>query len=461
MKKKSLKQAIWSTLAIALVGCNGVTSNKVDNYAETQVYHSEKPIVEVETIDDTVYGRYSNQDFALEYNDNGLISLVTTKDKEVNIANFCAFAYEIYNKKLKQKLNNKEDLYPQDVELLAFCIAAQIDMINTLSITMQSAILGEDIVVPQSVINSIQVADFDADFKKQYNEIYKESINNFQNDGNITYKNIEKWGESFNVLPSDGLYRLFAELSEYNKTIIQQHIDGENKKITVNTGGGAVVGGSVGAVAGGLIAGPVGVGVGAVVGGVICGGISYSLSDLEYLFDDYKYTTTPAEISSLWRNINHGCTFYAKDLINIYKDLDGYISDSTSSSSRMLARDIHSDMYTEIESSIRGYYLVSADFPFTVYCCLAYSAIKGSKGVFNDDEEEMMVHMKTFNDYVSGVEMLKNLKTPYAASRYTELLAKAKDELSDNEFETLKTTIKLYQVNVSDEFYNDNTIDKL
>ena len=72
--------------------------------------------------------------------------------------------------------------------------------------------------------------------------------------------------------------------------------------------------------------------------------------------------------------------------------------------------------------------------------------MKGCQGFFNDDEKKMMEVMADYNNAVSGTEMLKRIRTRYAANGYAELVKYFKGELSKAEFNDFVRETRLYNV---------------
>lgn len=116
---------------------------------------------------------------------------------------------------------------------------------------------------------------------------------------------------------------------------------------------------------------------------------------------------------------------------------------------RKILRDILAESETRYAEEILNLESVIYDLPLTVLSYRAIGKLKKHKGFWNDNETEMMNTMSEYARAIAGTEMLKNLRTRYAASSYSHAVELFKGELWGGEFKNFQQESKLYRVEVS------------
>lgn len=116
---------------------------------------------------------------------------------------------------------------------------------------------------------------------------------------------------------------------------------------------------------------------------------------------------------------------------------------------RKILRDILAESETRYAEEILNLESVIYDLPLTIFSYRAVGKIKKHKGFWNDKETEMIKVMSEYARAIAGTEMLKNLRTRYAASSYSHAVELFKGELFDGEFKNFQQESKLYRVVVS------------
>jgi len=106
------------------------------------------------------------------------------------------------------------------------------------------------------------------------------------------------------------------------------------------------------------------------------------------------------------------------------------------------------------------------DIPFSILTYRAKGMFEDCKGLFffiNDNEKKMMDVMSDYCQAICQTEMLKGIRTRYAASGYVSLTMKLKDELSTPEYESFIHECKLYKVNLEtdDSDKQHNTLEEI
>ncbi len=347
------------------------------------------------------------------------------------------FAYaKCWNSYLRPKLQNGQKLTREDAVLLEFCINVQLNMVDTLAV----AALGDmtdpgflhNFVVQEAVKSRSEGKDVEGFYRDQ-NNVFVDLKSNFLNSYEGIRVPMRQWASQFKSVPPRVMKRIFADIEVATGAADSSNTSnfGEHPWIWSGSYAGA-------AVVGGLI------GIGAV-------GIWHVTSpDLPNQIERgaMELNAPVVELKNTWRNARNEMSVYLDEMRNMRRELKSMRSSSylKDPKTRKYLQRVLSE--SDNDSTVASQYLDYAmyDLPFCVMTYKANGQLKECTGRFNDDEDEMMKVMSEYCQAVAGTEMLKHIRTRYAANGYLEAVTRLKDELSSGEWEKFLNESKLYKV---------------
>ncbi len=172
------------------------------------------------------------------------------------------------------------------------------------------------------------------------------------------------------------------------------------------------------------------------------------------------------DIDGLWTSAHERTKRFPSELLGMINALMKYLkNDNFDSGSMRLVDEILSEVEAHSEYAVRMYDYVVYDLPFCILSYRALGRLKECKGYVTDDEVKMRVVAADYADAICGTEMLKGIRTRYAASCYVEIIKFLKSELgwfTQDAFKEFANETKLYNITLrADENSNEgNTLEK-
>lgn len=441
-----MKIHLVSLFAVAVIcGCT-TTSAPVNLADEIEKIDREDgvDVVSTETLEDTNFSYTMGDEHTRSFK-------MINPNATLNDLN--DFAYAVcWNGYLRPKLQNEQKLSREDAVLLDFCINVQLNMVDTLAVAsfgdMTDVGYLHDFIVKEADRSYAREKDLEGIYREQNNVFVDLKVNFLKSNEGIRVP-MSLWGNEFRAVPPEVMKRIFIDVENATGTI-----DTSERpwlwSDTLRTVVGGAMGAALGGAAVGTVAGPISAAVGAVAGGV--GGATWRMTapgmpnELEQGAMALK--TPVVDMKNKWRSARDVMSVYLTEMRNMRRELmsvrtGGYLQDSQTRKyiQRVLAE-------SENDNIAVSQYLDYAmyDVPFCVMTYKVNGQLAECKGRFNDNEESMMKVMSEYCQAVSGTEMLKHIRTRYAANGYIEAITFLKKELSSKEFETFVNESKLYKV---------------
>ena len=437
-------QAIISVLAaLAICGCKGPELPTGGNDPTAEPTAEGEGIVSAITKIDNEDGKdvvatmtLSDENFSYTMGDEHSRSFKRlNQNATLNDLNDFAYA-KCWNSYLRPKLQNAQKLTREDAVLLDFCINVQLNMVDTLAV----AALGDmtdpgylhSFVVQEAAKSHSQEKDLEGIYRDQ-NNVFVDLKSNFLNSYDGIRVPMRQWASQFKSVPPQVMKRIFADVENATGAAENSNASnfGEHPWLWSGSYAGA-------AVLGGLI------GVGAV-------GIWHATSpDLpnEIERGAMALNAPVVDMKNTWRNARNEMSTYLDEMRNMRQELksirgSSYLQDPKT---RKYLQRVLSESDNDCTAVSQYLDYAMYDVPFCVMTYKANGQLKECKGRFNDDEEKMMEVMSEYCQAVAGTEMLKHIRTRYAANGYVEAVTRLKDELGDSEWEKFLNESKLYKV---------------
>lgn len=428
---KSTTIEITSTaLALLLAGC--ATNEEVsDNIGVSDITAIISNIDEENgSVDTASYRAFEDGNFVYRMGDPSVRKLRQVNPKAtLNDLNDFAIA-KCWNGYLKPKIESGEPIHREDALLLDFCMDVQLNMIDTLSV----AALG-DMTSPGLLHGFVcDMQEKAATATKDIEGIYKDKADifvrlkaNFLMDSTGIRRPMKLWGEQYQCIPPETLATVLND-------------------IKVNNAAARTENGSHPWLWG------MAYGLGGLGGGIIGTGIVGTLHSMspDNLNEVEKslaaFSQNGVELKNNWQSMRNEVSRYLPEMIRMREMLARARTQMTDAQSRKYVQKVLAE--SENDKQVVSEYLDYAmyDLPFMVQTYKARADLKGCQGFFNDDEKKMMEVMADYNNAVSGTEMLKRIRTRYAANGYAELVKYFKGELSKAEFNDFVRETRLYNV---------------
>ena len=186
----------------------------------------------------------------------------------------------------------------------------------------------------------------------------------------------------------------------------------------------------------------------------------------EIMSEATKITNRGKDICGRWISANERIKRFPSELLVMMNALKKSLKDgSLDSRSMRLVDEVLSEVENRCEYAVRMCDYVVYDLPLCMLSYRALGQLKNCKGYFVDNEKQMRAVAADYADAVCGTEMLKGIRTRYAASRYTEVIKFLKSELgwfSQAAFKEFANETKLYKITLrADETgKQDNVLEK-
>lgn len=347
------------------------------------------------------------------------------------------FAYaKCWNGYLRPKLQNAQKMTREDAVLLDFCINVQLNMVDTLAV----AALGDmtepgylhNFVVKEAAKSHSHEKGMEGIYRDQ-NNVFVDLKANFLNSCDGIRVPMRQWANPFKSVPPEVMKRIFKDVETATGVVDNSGASnfGEHPWLWSS----AYVGGLAVASLGGA--------------GIV--GIWHATApDLPNTIEKgaMALNVPVVDMKNNWRNARNAMSTYLEEMRNMRQELKSIRSSSylQDPKTRKYLQRVLSE--SDNDSTAVSQYLDYAmyDIPFCVMTYKANGQLKGCKGRFNDDEDKMMEVMSEYCQAVAGTEMLRHIRTRYAANGYVEAVTRLKDELSSSEWEKFLNESKLYKV---------------
>lgn len=374
----------------------------------------------------------SDENFAYTMGDEHTRAFKRINDKAtLNDLNDFAYA-KCWNGYLRPKLQNGQKLTREDAVLLDFCVNVQLNMVDTLAVAAFGDMTDPGFLhsfVVKAAEKSRHSNDLEGIYKAQ-NDVFSDLKMNFINSNEGIRVPMRQWASEFNIVPRDVMQRVFGDVVK--ATGASDHSDGSYRKDHpwLWAGKWALV-----------LAG----------GGLVGGGAWYATTPPypnEVEKGSMLLQTPVVTMKNEWVNARNEMTVYLQEMFKMREELQSMRSGSYQQDpqTRKFLQHILSESDNDHTAVAQYLDYAMYDVPFSVLTYKAIGELKNCKGRVNDDEEKMMHVMSEYCQAVSGTDMLKRLRTRYAANGYIEAVRRLKDELSDQEFKDFVHESKLYNV---------------
>ena len=352
-----------------------------------------------------------NNNFLLSGKQTELTSF-RLQDEKANIRDLAAFAICLYRKEIQDKLRYGRELEPRDTQMLELCLSVQVMALKTFTKTIYDSML------QYNSIDTLPNVSKDIVFQKDiYEETISATIKNYYEQKNPLRECLAKWGTQF---------QFFAPQSIKND--LEDIYNGNPKSLKSSFW--------------------------KLVKSFFTG--NYENPDLK---DYKKYTTSARNTSNNWREINGSLKFYIEDLQTLHDDMEKFIKITSDPKGKKKVEELRLAYEKKMREAIAQYACITNDYPFSVFCQMTYVLVQAKKARLNDNELEMEKEVFAFLQHVSNTDMLVQIRFPYTASIYRQLLEMLKSELGETRWENLKTTCRLYEIDeFSPTFAGKNTL---
>ena len=397
----SLKKVIWMCIAVGVIattGCNSTPKPVFPPDVEVDVVKTEKDI------------SCENDKFLLTGEQTGF-SLKLQKEN-ANIRDLASFVICLYRKEIQQKLRSGEKLGPHDTQILELCLSVQVMALKTFTKTIYDSMLQYNSIDTLPNVSKDIVLQQDI-----YEETISATIKNYYKQNDPLREWLIKWGTQFQSFTPQDIKNELEDIYNNNPKrlkgsfwqLVKAYFTGnhENPKLKVYN----------------------------------------------------KYTTSAADTSNNWKVINGSLKFYIEDLQTIHDDMEKYIKITSDPIGKKRVEELRLAHEKKMREAIAQYACITNDYPFSVFCQMTYVIVQARKGLLNDNEAEMEKEVFAFLQRVSNTDMLMQIRFPYTASVYRQLLEMLKSEFGETRWGNLKTTCKLYEIDeFSSTFAGKNTL---
>ena len=307
---------------------------------------------------------------------------------------------------LLPKLQKGERLNGQDIELVQFCMDVQINMVDALSVALLGDMCGEPGALHSFVVKmEKQTKEGTKELEgvqRQTIDLFTELKKNFVCAQDGVRKPMAAWGADFRIVPSEVQQKIFGDIRAANR---KSH---SSKRFWV-----------------------------------------WSESYLREAKGGKTAESTQATSTAYcdrWVDMRKTISPYVPELIGMRDALVKARMSQTDTQTRNWLQRVLAESENDV-SAVRRYldYAVY-DMPFCVHTYRAHFDLDSCRGFFNDDEEKMQEVMSGYAIAIGGTEMLKHIRTPYAADLYAQLVKSFKKEMTSRQYKDFLTVSKLYKV---------------
>ena len=343
------------------------------------------------------------------------------------------FVYAIcWNGYLRPKFHTMQKLSREDAILLDFCVKAQLNMVDVLTVAVLGDMTGQGFQCEFPAHRSMKSPSQDSGLEDIYSEwgkVFVDLKSKFLDSNEGIRMLIREWAGEYRKVPPDVMKRVWGDIERAT-------------------------------------------GAADNAGRPTYGEIPWYYWEAAHLASPTVssaarlwYVTTPdqsneiengalelktpaVDMKNKWMNIRNAMSAYLDEMINMRGELKSTrvskcIQDSQTRSylQRILSE---SDNARTVVCQYLDY--VMYDLPFCVMTYKVKGKLRACKGRWNDDEDMMKDVMAEYCQAIAGTEMLKHIRTRYAANGYVAAVEFLKDELSDSDFKSFVNESKLYRI---------------
>lgn len=160
-----------------------------------------------------------------------------------------------------------------------------------------------------------------------------------------------------------------------------------------------------------------------------------------------KLKTKPLLLKNKWLNVREVTSEYLHRGRALRQFLKSVKRDQQDTRTAELIRDVLARTAEESLENEHELECMIYDLPLAIFSHRAIGQMRNSKGWFDDDERKMKVVMSEYCQVIAGTEMLRCIRTRYAANSYVNAVNFLKSELSEKQFQNFLQESKLYRIN--------------
>ena len=177
-------------------------------------------------------------------------------------------------------------------------------------------------------------------------------------------------------------------------------------------------------------------------------------------------SATGTQIGASWQSLHQQVQIYADEVRDICNSIDSlrkkWIADSPT---KKILGDETSKWGARCEYATRKFDYLLYDLPCSMMSYRALGQLRDCKGFFSDNERKMKSAAADYTYALCGTELLKGIRTRYAASCYTDVIKFLKSELgwfTQTAFREFANETKLYNITLStdENGKQDNILEK-
>ena len=368
----------------------------------------------------------------------GVTNALKSINKDATIYDLNNFAQaECWNQYVKQRLSDGGKLSNEDVQLIRFCLNVKIEMVESLACIILRDMIGPDAFDKGIKSASSECADNDGASIWMNYAAQARFMSFASNDSGIRAP-MKQWASLFTNVTSDVMLKVLEDVIR-----AAGNVDSTSGKVSL----------------------------GSIKANMEDGMWDYASTTqmliamgIIYAYACYDKTLTPnalmdrtqlitnrgKDICGRWTSARERIKRFPLELlamVNVLrKQLD---NENLDSGSMRLVDEILSEVEARTEYAVRMCDYVVYDLPFCILSYRALGKLKQCKGYLIDDEVKMRVVAADYADAICGTEMLKGIRTRYAASCYTEVVKFLKSELgwfTQGAFKEFVNETKLYNI---------------
>ncbi len=410
----NLKNGLMVLAIASILGCQFTAKTDLDMSDPPNIITPPVTTVDIRHKSNMISIKDNGNSFYLEAIDDEMTSFEIINSKS-DVRDLAAFGICIYRDYLSSKLKYGEQLKKSDIEILKFCLETQL-----IALYSYTELMNKYMTMPPEVsyISATENKDVESEVEvgnnKNFNDKKRTSfmklVNNFYKNDNVLRSKIEFWANNFKDI---GYENIRNDIGKLKNTKI-----GMSESLSISRWR---------------------------YFGIRFFKHSWLLAN-NTLNPYSNFTADDTRISNNWTGLVESLSFYINDLKRIYNETGEYIKKTGHAHSKRIIEDYRLETDGVIKDSILSFRILYYDLPFVIFCKKTYNQIQKQKGYWGDDEVAMEARVHMFHKYVSGVEMIKRVRSPYSAHVYAQLLALIKSELSTTQYDTLKIKCKLYEI---------------
>ena len=366
---------------------------------------------------------------------------LTKKATLRDLANFAM--NDCYNGYLAEKIKNKKLLTAEDGILLAFVLNAQLTTVDTFSVALlgdmtSPGFLHGFIVQCKDRSDAFSKDEANPEILRQQNDAFTELKMNFLEEAGGIRAPMRAWGSGFKEIDQEAIAGVFQGLRKES-----MNADNANGGYIKNH--------------------PWIWGMSILLGGAIGGTVTYAISpdaanELEKSCD--KYSRDSVTGKEQWQAMRQTLSVYTDELDRMVSDLQGYVSSEgvKDGASRRMVEDVLANTRNDYQGAEKYLDYAVYDLPFDLLTYKARARMKDCQGFLNDDEEKMKEVWADYAIAVSDKDMLRNVRTWYSASSYSELIRILKKEMWESDFKEFCEQTRLFKINRVNKGKEENDI---